>query len=116
MKPLSWLPALLLTAARLSADARDEALLAAAQDRAVVKRGRENYVSLCQSCHGTEKDQSSEAPTNLFDRKWYHGGKPAEIERTIRTGVPDKGMTSWEEVLPNEEITALTAYLFSLQK
>lgn len=98
------------------AGSRDAELLAAAKDTALVKQGREAYSSFCKSCHGEEKGQTSDAPSNLFDAKWYHGGKPSEVEHTVLTGIMEKGMPGWGEVLPAEDTTALTAYLLSFQK
>jgi mono/diheme cytochrome c family protein len=94
---------------------RDRELKAASQDAAIVKHGREVFAALCHACHGGE-GASGDAVSNLFDAKWHHGGTPAEIERTILTGVLDQGMPGWGEVLPAEDTTALTAYLLSVQK
>ena len=98
------------------AGGRDAELVAASKDAALVKQGRESYASFCKSCHGEEKGQSSNAPSNLFDPKWYHGEKPSEIEHTMLKGVAEKGMPGWGEVLPTEDTTALIAYLLSFQK
>ncbi|HEY0944280.1 MAG TPA: cytochrome c [Opitutaceae bacterium] len=95
---------------------RDAELVAASKDTALVNQGREAYASFCKSCHGEEKGQSSDAPSNLFDAKWYHGARPSEVEHTVLSGIMDKGMPGWGEVLPAEDTTALTAYLLSFQK
>lgn len=94
---------------------RDKQLKDASQDPAIVKQGREIFAALCQACHGSEATQG-EAASNLFDAKWHHGDTPAQIERTILSGVLDKGMPGWSEILPAEDTTALTAYLLSAQK
>lgn len=97
---------------------REKELLSASADPGMVQQGRETYASLCQSCHGEEKAKGTlgDAPSNLFDAKWYHGAAPVEIERNILDGFSDKGMPAWKEVLPAEETTALAAYLLSFQK
>jgi cytochrome c oxidase cbb3-type subunit 3 len=95
--------------------ARDTELVAKSKDPAVVKEGKATYTSLCLTCHGAEQAKG-DAPSNLFDSKWYHGGRPSEIERTILKGVVDKGMPGWGEVLPAEDTTAVTAYLLSLPR
>jgi cytochrome c oxidase cbb3-type subunit 3 len=97
------------------ATARDAELLAKAKDPVIVKDGKATYTSLCLACHGAEQAKS-DAPSNLFDSKWYHGGRPSEIERTILKGVIDKGMPGWGEVLPENDTTAVTAYLLSLPR
>lgn len=94
---------------------RNAALRAAAADPAIVALGKENYTSFCLACHGPE-GSSIDSPSNLFDTKWYHGGRPAEIEWTILHGVLEKGMPGWGEILEAADTTAITAYLVSLQK
>jgi mono/diheme cytochrome c family protein len=96
----------------------DAELLKASSDSAVVKQGRENYVALCQACHGEEKAKATlgESPSNLFDSKWYHGERPTAIERNILNGFLEKGMPAWKDALPPDDTTALTAYLLSFQK
>lgn len=94
---------------------RDSELLAAAKDATVVKAGKVTYAGLCQSCHADAKAKG-DSPSNLFDAKWYYGGRPHEIERTILHGVVEKGMPPWGAVLPVEDTTAVTAYLLSAQK
>jgi cytochrome c oxidase cbb3-type subunit 3 len=96
------------------ADDRDSRLLSAARDTEIVKVGKEVYAALCKSCHGEESVQV-DSPSNLFDKKWHHGGKPAEIEGVVARGLLEKGMPAWGEVLPVEDVTAVVAYLLSLQ-
>lgn len=94
---------------------RNAALRAAAKDPAIVALGKENYVNFCQACHGAEGN-NIDSPSNLFDAKWLHGGRPAEIEWTVLKGVLEKGMPGWGEILAPEDTTALTAYLLTFQK
>jgi cytochrome c oxidase cbb3-type subunit 3 len=101
--------------AKAASEARDAELLAAAKKNSVIKSGKATYVALCQSCHADEKAKG-DSPSNLFDTKWYHGGRPSEIEKTIQQGVLDKGMPPWGPVLPPEDVTAVTAFILSLQK
>jgi cytochrome c oxidase cbb3-type subunit 3 len=98
-----------------AADNRDAELLTARDNPAVVKRGKKIYRDLCQSCHGDEK-VTGDAVSNLFDAKWYHGGRPAEIEHSTLNGFPEKGMPVWKDALPLEDTTAVTAYLLTFQK
>lgn len=98
-----------------AADERDAEILAAGKKASVLKSGKATYVSLCQTCHADPK-ATGDSPSNLFDAKWYHGGRPSEIEHTIQTGVIDKGMPPWGPVLAPEDVEAVTAYILSLQK
>ncbi len=93
---------------------RDAHLLAAARDGEIVKTGKEIYAGLCKACHG-EENATVDSPSNLFDSKWHHGDKPAQIEAVVARGLLEKGMPAWGEVLPAEDVTAVVAYLLSLQ-
>ena len=105
----------LLLAATAPLSDRDAELAAAAQDAAVIRAGKETYQGLCKSCHGEESVQGDSA-SNLFDGKWFHGDRPAEIEAIVLKGVLEKGMPGWGEVLAAEDTLAVTAYLLSAQK
>lgn len=93
---------------------RDAELLAAANDEAIVAAGKDTYTGLCFACHGATT-ATGDSPSNLFDGKWYHGAQPSEIEHTILTGVLEKGMPGWGEILPAEDITAVAAFIISQQ-
>lgn len=95
-------------------DPRDNELMALARDPAKVRAGKRLYASTCLTCHGDEKN-GIDAPSNLFDTKWYHGGLPSLIERNIANGILEKGMPAWKEALAPEDVAALTAYLLHVQ-
>ncbi len=95
-------------------DARDAVLWKASKDPKIVAKGKDTYNSLCKNCHGEEKN-TVDAPSNLFDTKWYHGGTPREIEHSIQEGFLDKGMPPWKDALPAEDIEAVVGYLLSFQ-
>ena len=78
-------------------------------------KGLEIYSMYCAACHGAT-DSGIDSPSNLFDRNWYHGGERAEIEKTIRKGVMEKGMPAWAQMIPDEEIQSVIAYLITFQK
>ncbi len=94
---------------------RDAELIAASKNPATVKAGKETYTALCLACHGAETAKG-DSPSNLFDPKWYHGGRPSEIERTVLVGFLEKNMPPWGEVLPPEDTTAVVAFILSQQK
>ena len=99
-------------AASAGQTARDAELVAMAADNAMVNRGRQYYAMFCTACHGAA-DIGGESPSNLFDLVWFHGGTPAQIEKTIRQGVPETQMPPWDAMLPDDQILALTAYLYA---
>ncbi|MDQ8182398.1 cytochrome c [Pelagicoccus sp. SDUM812005] len=83
-------------------------------DPASVEKGKQTYAMFCQACHGPE-DPSIDSPSNLFDKKWFHGSGRDGVEKTIRDGIVDKGMPGWGPMIPSEDIDALLDYLFSFQ-
>jgi cytochrome c oxidase cbb3-type subunit 3 len=52
---------------------------------------------------------------NLTDAHWLHGGGAKNIFRTIKNGVPEKGMISWKAQLKPAEMAALASYIISLE-
>ncbi|MBD5778736.1 cytochrome c [Pelagicoccus sp. NFK12] len=83
-------------------------------DPASIQKGKETYAMFCQACHGPE-DPSIDSPSNLFDRKWFHGEGRAGVEKSIREGIMEKGMPGWGPMIPSEDIDAILDYLFSFQ-
>ena len=69
----------------------------------------ERYKSLCSNCHG-DKLQGAQAGS-LLDDVWLVGGDDATIEKSIRTGFPEKGMPAWGNAIPDKEIRAMVIYI-----
>lgn len=107
------------TAAAAAGGDRNTVLAAMAKDSALVKAGGENFEMFCVSCHGRPgallPGVADASPSNLFDKAWIHGGKPAEIEQLILKGFNDKGMPGWDGMLEKDKIESLVAYLYSFQ-
>jgi cytochrome c oxidase cbb3-type subunit 3 len=82
-------------------------------DAAVINAGMGFYKNRCSPCHG-ELGEGSVGP-NLTDEFWLHGGSAADVFKTIKYGVPEKGMVSWEKSLSAQQISDLTNYILSLQ-
>jgi cytochrome c oxidase cbb3-type subunit 3 len=76
-------------------------------------RGRPAFFKLCVACHG-EQGQGSIGP-NLTDEHQIHGKTRVDIYKTIRDGVPAKGMRSWTAVLKPEEMMSMAAYVSTLR-
>ncbi|MDQ8185884.1 c-type cytochrome [Pelagicoccus sp. SDUM812002] len=83
-------------------------------DPATVEKGKQTYAMFCQACHGPE-DPTVDSPSNLFDKKWYHGEGRSGVEKSIRDGIMEKGMPGWGPMIPSEDIDAILDYLFSFQ-
>jgi len=69
---------------------------------------------LCMACHGVDGtgNQMMGAP-NLTDKIWLYGGSKAAITDSVsngRSGV----MPAWSEILGNEKVHVISAYVYSL--
>ena len=70
----------------------------------------ELYQTNCASCHGVNRQGSGVAP-GLDDSTYRYGGRPADLRRIIRDGIPSRGMPGFAAGLSAEEIDALAAWL-----
>jgi cytochrome c oxidase cbb3-type subunit 3 len=90
----------------------DEALRAMSHDPARLAAGRERFATTCVACH--REDGGGAIGPNLTDEFWIHGARPTEILRTVRDGVPDKGMPTWSQSMNPDEIAAVVAFVLTL--
>ena len=82
-------------------------------DQNLIVSGKQVFNTNCMACHG-EKGEGTVGP-NLTDEFWLHGGSIAAIFKTIKYGVPAKGMVSWEKNLSAKNIAELSNYILSLK-
>jgi len=75
--------------------------------------GQQAFAANCVACH--EAQGQGKIGPNLTDAAWLHGGSPLEIFRTIRDGVPAKGMPSWGPALGRTGVAQVTAFVLSLR-
>jgi glucose/arabinose dehydrogenase/galactose mutarotase-like enzyme len=84
--------------------------VAFAAEPAPPPRAPEKIVAeICVNCHGPGLT-GIPAP-NLLDFFWNHGGREADIRRSITDGWPETGMPAFRGVLAEEEINRLVAYI-----
>lgn len=79
----------------------------------VTSSGQAIYNTNCVACHG-DKAQGTVGP-NLTDDSWLHGGGVNNIFKTIKYGVPEKGMIPWEKTLSAKQIADVSNYIISLK-
>ncbi|WP_220760604.1 MULTISPECIES: cytochrome-c oxidase, cbb3-type subunit III [unclassified Shewanella] len=83
-------------------------------DEALAAQGQGSFMKGCFACHGMDGtgNKFMGAP-NLTDNAWVYGGSRGAIEQSIqngRTGV----MPAWKDVLGEEKVHVITAYVYSL--
>lgn len=91
----------------------DENTVTLLSDAASVAEGEKIYIANCKICHD-EGGKGNSGP-NLTDEYWKHGGGINNVFKTIKYGVPDKGMISWEKMLSPQMIQQVSSYIISLQ-
>lgn len=82
-------------------------------DASLIANGRAVFMANCIACHG-EHGQGIVGP-NLTDEFWLHGGSVTDVFKTVKYGVPEKGMASWEKNLSAKNIAEVVNYILSLQ-
>lgn len=85
-----------------------------AVDNTLLAKGKEHFVAICATCHTAEGtgNQLMGGP-NLTDGIWLYGSTEQTVTETVthgRTGV----MPAWENVLGEERVHLLSAYVWSL--
>lgn len=92
----------------------DENTVTFTDDVAVLANGRDLFTTYCTACHGADASGSeTSVGPNLTDAHWLHGGGVKNIFKTIKYGVPEKGMISWKAQLQPVELRALACYIMS---
>jgi cytochrome c oxidase cbb3-type subunit 3 len=77
-----------------------------------IEEGQKIYQTACIACHGG-KGEGGVGP-NLTDTYWLHGGSINDVFKTVKYGVPDKGMQAWEKSFSPSQIKNITSYIKSI--
>jgi cytochrome c oxidase cbb3-type subunit 3 len=83
------------------------------KDSKIVSSGKEIFIAKCVACHG-QAGEGGVGP-NLTDEYWLHGGSINDIFKTVKYGVPEKGMIAWQATLKPNEIQSVSNYILSIQ-
>jgi cytochrome c oxidase cbb3-type subunit III len=91
----------------------DESNVVLLADASQIAEGASLYTAKCAVCHG-DKGEGKVGP-NLTDVYWLHGGDVQSVFKTIKYGVPSKGMVAWQNSMNGLQMQQLTSYVLSLQ-
>ena len=67
----------------------------------------------CAVCHAA--DGGGGVGPNFTDEYWIHGGDIKDLFKTIKFGVPEKGMISWQSQLNPSDMRNVASYILNLQ-
>lgn len=91
----------------------DETTVTILSDASAVAAGKEIYDGNCASCHGM-KGEGLVGP-NLTDAYWLHGGGIQNVFKSIKYGIPAKGMIAWQNQLSAEAMQKVSSYIMTLE-
>jgi cytochrome c oxidase cbb3-type subunit III len=92
-----------------SVDENSVKILTAASD---IDAGKKIFTTSCAPCHAA--DGGGIVGPNLTDDYWLHGGKVNDVFKTIKYGVPEKGMQPWKGTFSPTQIAQLASYIKSI--
>lgn len=101
-----------------SANNVDESNVELLADATALANGKEKFESLCVACHAASGGSTQNPPgvgPNLTDEYWLHGGGIKNVFKTIKYGVPAKGMIAWESQLSPRQMQEVASYILSLK-
>jgi cytochrome c oxidase cbb3-type subunit 3 len=90
----------------------DESNVEALLDDASLAAGKTVYEGKCAACHGMAGEGG--VGPNLTDEYWLHGGDIKSVFKTIKYGVPEKGMISWKSQLRPADMNKTASYIRTL--
>ena len=91
----------------------DESSVKQLTDENALAAGQAEFVAKCAACHLA--DGGGSVGPNLTDQYWLHGGSVQDVFKTIKYGVPAKGMIAWESQLTPTQMQNIASFILSLQ-
>jgi cytochrome c oxidase cbb3-type subunit 3 len=95
------------------ANAVDESNVVALTETGQLGEGELIFKGNCVACHG-QKGEGGVGP-NFTDEYWLHGGGIKNVFKTIKYGVPEKGMISWQSQLRPSDMQKVASYILTLK-
>lgn len=83
------------------------------EDDASISGGKEIFKKNCVACHGANGEGL--VGPNFTDDYWIHGNKINDLFKTIKYGVPAKGMISWQTQLDPTQMQEVASYILTLR-
>jgi len=93
------------------ANSIDESSVVLATDASALEQGETIYQQNCAQCHG-KLGEGGIGP-NMTDDYWLHGGSVQDVFKTVKYGVPAKGMIPWESQLTPAQMQAVSSFILT---
>ncbi|MEP1032249.1 cbb3-type cytochrome c oxidase N-terminal domain-containing protein [Ekhidna sp.] len=94
-------------------DLIDESNVTLATEASDINAGKAIYDANCSVCHAA--DGGGGVGPNFTDKYWLHGGDMPSIFKTIKYGVPSKGMIAWEAQLSPKKMQQVATYIYMME-
>lgn len=98
---------------KLATNSIDENTVAVLNDLKVIESGKGIYMQNCAACHGGAGEGG--VGPNLTDEYWVHGGGIKNVFKSVKYGIPEKGMIAWKTQLSASDIQDVANYILSLE-
>ncbi len=95
------------------ANSVDESSVTQLTDTDALSEGQLIFKNSCAACHG-QLGEGLVGP-NFTDEYWIHGGGIKDLFKTIKYGVPEKGMISWQSQLKPADMQKVASYILTLK-
>ncbi|MEY3249165.1 MAG: hypothetical protein RL742_1208 [Bacteroidota bacterium] len=95
------------------ANAVDESNVTALTASGDLGEGELIYKTSCLVCHGAAGEGG--VGPNLTDEYWLHGGGIKNVFKTIKYGVPEKGMVAWSSTLKPADMQKVASFILTMQ-
>ena len=96
-----------------AADAVTEDNVVYLVDAPSIQKGAAIFKGNCATCHG-QLGEGGAGP-NLTDQYWLHGGNIKNVFKSIKYGIPAKGMIAWQTQFNPTQMQQVASYVLSLQ-
>lgn len=93
----------------------DETNVTFLDDQTELTGGQDLFKANCIACHGSDGQGMQGLGPNLTDKYWLHGGDIKDVFKTIKYGVPEKGMVSWKANFTPKQLQQLASFVYSLE-
>lgn len=98
-----------------AANAVDENSVVQLLDETSIAAGKDIFIAKCVACHGANGEGMTGLGPNFCDSYWIHGGGINNIFKTIKYGVPEKGMISWQTQMNPSAMQQVASYIMTLE-